>query len=582
MSASSHGPLSGLVVLDLATIFAGPAACRHLADFGADVIKVERPHAGDGARHLGECDGDDSFYWRQVGRNKRPIEIDLKSPQGREVLLRLVRDADVLVENFRPGALERLGLDPETVLLAENPGLVVLRVTGYGQTGPYADRAGFGTMAEGMSTLAHTTGQPDGPPTLPPIALADEVTGMRGAFAVLAALRHRDLTGDGQVIDISLLESLVDMVGPGPAIYHRTGQSDGRIGSRLCFSAPRNIYQCSDGYIVLSGSANQVALRVFDAIGRSDLRTDPRFTTGRARIEHVEQLDAIITEWTVRHTVEQAIETIAAAGAAVGPVYDAEALVRDRHVRERGCFVEVESPAGNDPILQLDVHPRMSLTPGRIRHAGLEPGASTDEVLAELGYDAEQIAALRAQGAVGGAAAPAVAVGLEPCASPTSRAISTSAATSASLVRKLTMHGPQVHAAVDGGRGDVDAGVALQLDGQPRVVRVQVGDAGGDVPERHDRELRRPQRLQIRLSGDQLVEQRGLAQVAPHRAAEGLRAVHTERQPQLQRAERARVLERDVDGVRLVALVRQVALVMRERVMQILALAHQDHAAGLR
>jgi crotonobetainyl-CoA:carnitine CoA-transferase CaiB-like acyl-CoA transferase len=410
VSRSSHGPLYGLVVLDLATIFAGPAACRHLADFGADVIKVERPHAGDGARHLGECDGDDSFYWRQVGRNKRPIEIDLKSPHGREVLLRLVRGADVLVENFRPGALERLGLDPETVLLAENPGLVVLRVTGYGQTGPYADRAGFGTMAEGMSTLAHTTGQPDGPPTLPPIALADEVTGMRGAFAVLAALRHRDLTGDGQVIDISLLESLVDMVGPGPAIYHRTGQSDGRIGSRLCFSAPRNIYQCSDGYIVLSGSANQVALRVFDAIGRSDLRTDPRFTTGRARIEHVEQLDAIITEWTVRHTVEQAIETIAAAGAAVGPVYDSEALVRDRHVRERGCFVEVESPAGNDPILQLDVHPRMSLTPGRIRHAGLEPGVSTDEVLAELGYDTEQISALRAQGAVGGTAAPAVAV----------------------------------------------------------------------------------------------------------------------------------------------------------------------------
>ena len=259
------------------------------------------------------------------------------------------------------------------MLLAENPGLVVLRVTGYGQTGPYSDRAGFGTMAEGMSTLAHTTGQPDGPPTLPPIALADEVTGLRGAFAVLAALRHRDLTGRGQVIDISLLESLVDMVGPGPAIYHRTGQSDGRIGSRLCFSAPRNIYRCKDGYIVLSGSANQVALRVFDAIGRSDLRKDPRFTTGRARIEHVEQLDAIITEWTVRHTVAEAIETIAAAGAAVGPVYDAEALVSDRHVQERGCFVEVESPAGNEPILQLDVHRGCRCTPGSIRHAGLEP-----------------------------------------------------------------------------------------------------------------------------------------------------------------------------------------------------------------
>jgi crotonobetainyl-CoA:carnitine CoA-transferase CaiB-like acyl-CoA transferase len=406
VSVQHNGALSGLVVLDLATIFAGPSACRHLADFGADVIKVERPGAGDGARHLGECDGDDSFYWRQVGRNKRPIELDLKSPAGRQVLLRLVREADVLVENFRPGAMERLGLDPETVLLAENPGLVVLRVTGYGQSGPYSDRAGFGTMAEAMSTLAHTTGQPDGPPTLPPIALADEVTGMRGAFAVLAALRHRDLTGLGQVIDISLLESLVDMVGPGPAIYHRTGQSDGRIGSRLCFSAPRNIYQCADGHIVLSGSANQVALRVFDAIDRSDLRSDPRFTTGRARIENVELLDRIITDWTSGHTVAEAIETFSAAGAAVGPVYDAEALVNDRHVVERECFVEVESPAGGEPILQLDVHPRMSLTPGRIRHAGLELGACTEEVLAELGYSEHEVARLRAEGAVGGEPSP--------------------------------------------------------------------------------------------------------------------------------------------------------------------------------
>jgi crotonobetainyl-CoA:carnitine CoA-transferase CaiB-like acyl-CoA transferase len=405
VSAQPSGPLTGLVVLDLATIFAGPSACRHLADFGADVIKVERPEAGDGARHLGECDGEDSFYWRQVGRNKRPIELDLKSPAGREVLLRLVREADVLVENFRPGTMERLGLDPETVLLAENPGLVVLRVTGYGQDGPYANRAGFGTMAEAMSTLAHTTGQPDGPPTLPPIALADEVTGMRGAFAVLAALRHRDLTGEGQVIDISLLESLVDMVGPGPAIYARTGVSDGRIGSRLCFSAPRNIYECRDGYIVLSGSANQVALRVFDAIGRSDLREDPRFTTGAARIRNVDELDAIITAWTRGHSVAEAIETFSAAGAAVGPVYDAEALVNDRHVVERRCFVEVESPAGNDPILQLDVHPRLSRTPGSIRHAGLAAGSCTDEVLAEVGYDTGEIEQLREQGAVG--AAPA-------------------------------------------------------------------------------------------------------------------------------------------------------------------------------
>ena len=409
-SRQQAGPLEGLRVIELGGMLAGPFAGRLLGDMGAEVIKVEPPGKPDSIREWGrgQIDGK-SLLWPILVRNKKCITLNLREPRGQALLLALAREADVLIENFRPGTLERWNLGPDR-LADENPRLIVARVSGYGQTGPYADRAGFGTMAEGMSTLAHTTGQPDGPPTLPPIALADEVTGMRGAFAVLAALRHRDLTGDGQVIDISLLESLVDMVGPGPAIYHRTGQSDGRIGSRLCFSAPRNIYQCSDGYIVLSGSANQVALRVFDAIGRSDLRTDPRFTTGRTRIEHVEQLDAIITEWTVRHTVEQAIETIAAAGAAVGPVYDAEALVRDRHVQERGCFVEVDSPAGNDPILQLDVHPRMSLTPGRIRHAGLEPGASTDEVLAELGYDAEQIAALRAQGAVGGSAAPVVAV----------------------------------------------------------------------------------------------------------------------------------------------------------------------------
>jgi crotonobetainyl-CoA:carnitine CoA-transferase CaiB-like acyl-CoA transferase len=404
------GALAGVTVLDLATIFAGPSACRHLGDFGADVIKVERPGAPDGARHLGECDGEDSFYWRIAGRNKRPIEIDLKSDGGRDVLIRLVRRADVLVENFRPGTLERLGLDPETVLLVENPGLIVLRVTGYGQTGPYADRAGFGTMAEAMSTLAHTTGQPDGPPTLPPIALADEVTGLQGAFAVLAALRHRDRTGEGQVIDLSLLESLVDVVGPGPAIHHRTGHVDGRYGSRLVFSAPRNVYACADGYIVLSGSANAAALRIFDAIGRGDLREEPRFSTPAARVANVDELDAIIEEWTRGRTVADCVSAFSAAGAACGPVYDVAQLTADPHVRERGSFVELESPDGEGPVLQLAPAPRLSRTPGELRHAGLRAGACTDQVLAELGYSACEVDALREAGAVGARRAELAAV----------------------------------------------------------------------------------------------------------------------------------------------------------------------------
>lgn len=404
------GPLAGLTVIELATIFAGPSACRHLADFGADVIKVERPGDGDGARRLGEADGDDSFYWRIVGRNKRPIELDLKHPDGRAVLLELVRRAGVLVENFRPGTLERLGLDPEEVLLAENPALVVLRVTGYGQDGPYAGRAGFGTIAEGMSTLAHCTGQPDGPPTLPPIALADEVTGLHGAFAVMVALRHAERTGQGQVIDASLVESLVDIVGPGPAIYHRTGHVDGRYGSRLVFSAPRNVYRCSDGWAVMSGSSNEAALRIFDAIDRTELRCDPRFETGAARLANADELDDAIEAWTSCRPVAEVVSTLSAAGAACGPIYDARDLVSDPHVRARGSFAEVASPDGAGPVLQHVPTPRLSRTPGSVRHAGLAPGACTVDVLAELGYTPDEVDALARVGVTGATAAtPAAA-----------------------------------------------------------------------------------------------------------------------------------------------------------------------------
>mgnify|MGYP006280178619 CR=1 FL=1 len=404
MDATAHphqGPLVGLRVIDLATVFAGPSAARRLADFGADVVKVERVGDGDGARNLGERDGADGYYWRHVGRNKRPIELDLKQDAGREVLLRLVRDADVLVENFRPGTLERLGLDPESVLLRENPGLVVLRVTGFGQDGPYSGRAGFGTIAEAMSTLAHTTGQADGPPTLPSVALADEITGALSAFAVLAALRHRDLTGEGQVIDATLLESMLDVVGPGPAITHRTGKSDQRIGSRLWFSAPRNVYQCSDGWICMSGSADSVAKRILGVIGGDELVEDARFGTNADRIANVDALDDLISAWTARRTWREAVRILADAGAAAGPVYSAEQLIDDEHVIERGSLALVENPHGDGELLQPEVTPRLSRTPGAVRHAGLAQGSCTEDVLRDLGYSDAAIAELAAAGAIG-------------------------------------------------------------------------------------------------------------------------------------------------------------------------------------
>lgn len=360
----------------MATLLAAPGAAKYLGDYGADVIKVEPP-AGDGARNLGWTpEGDpDSYLWKSFGRNKRAVVFDLKTDDGLAAMRSLIDTADVLVENMRPGTLERIGLAPD-VLHETNPGLVILRVTGFGQTGPYASRPGFATLAEGMSGLAAISGESDGAPLLPPVALADEVAALVGAFSILTALRARDHTGRGQVIDVSLLESLLQCMGPLPSGAADRGLEQERLGSGILYTVPRGTYRCSDGrWVAVSTSAESVAQRVLSLIGVGD---DPRFGDFASRIEHREELDELLGTWIGERDLDTVLAAFTDAHAAIAPVLTMTELVEDPHVLERRSLVEVDGVPMPAPVA------RLSDTPGRIRHAGRPLGADTDEVLAEL------------------------------------------------------------------------------------------------------------------------------------------------------------------------------------------------------
>jgi crotonobetainyl-CoA:carnitine CoA-transferase CaiB-like acyl-CoA transferase len=365
--------LDGLRVIDMATVFAGPGAARHLGDFGADVIKIEAP-AGDGVRRMGwfPPGGGDSYTWKLLGRNKRAVVADLKTDAGRDALLALARQADVLIENFRPGTLERLGLGPD-VLCARNPRLVVLRVTGFGQDGPYASRPGFATMAEAMSGFAAINGEPDGPPLLPPIALTDEVTAIAGAFAVMVALRDRDRTGLGQVIDVNLLESMLQMMSALPSAAAHLGYEQPRLGSGIPYSVPRGTYRCADDrWVAISTSAESVAQRVLVLLGLGD---DPRFVTFESRGEHREELDAAVAAWVGARPSAEVLAAFEAAEAAIAPVYTMREVLADPHVKARRIFVEVDGVVMQGPVA------RLARTPAEMRWAGRELGADTEEVL---------------------------------------------------------------------------------------------------------------------------------------------------------------------------------------------------------
>jgi crotonobetainyl-CoA:carnitine CoA-transferase CaiB-like acyl-CoA transferase len=353
------GPLADLRVVDLSTVLAGPNCARYLADFGADVIKVERPDGGDSLRNMGWRDPRDGegLWWKLVNRNKRTIALDLKAAEDVAVLRGLLRDAHVLVENFRPGVLERLGLGPD-VLLADNPTLVITRVSGFGQTGPYAQRPGFATIAESMSGLAAISGEPDGQPLLPPIALTDELTGVVAAFATMVALH----SGVGQVVDVSLLESLFQMMSPLVSVYGLLGEQQARLGAGLPYTVPRGTYQCSDGgWVGVSASSDSVAGRVNRLLGVGD---DPRFGTFAARMANREALEAIMRDWCAERTQAEVIAAFNDAEAAIGPVMDMADIAADPHYAARGAIANLDGT----PMQGLIA--RLIGTPGALRWHG--------------------------------------------------------------------------------------------------------------------------------------------------------------------------------------------------------------------
>ena len=392
-------PLAGVRVLDCSTILAGPLCCRILGDYGADVIKVEHPRYGDGMRGHGAAKDGVPLWWKEISRNKRTLALDLAKPDGAAVLKRLARTADVIVENFRPGTFEKWGLGPD-VLLGAHPRLVMLRMTGFGQTGPYAHRAGFGTLAEAMSGFAAMTGAADGPPTLPSFGLADSIAGIAASTAVMMGLRVRDRGDGGQVIDINILEPIMTAIGPAVIAFDQLGIVEQRHGNRSTNNAPRNTYRTKDGsWVAVSSSAQRIAERVLRLVGHPEVIGEAWFASGRGRAEHVEELDGYLAEWIGQRGRDDVLDAFEQAGAAVAPVYDARDIVHDPHVRETQMVLEVPDP-DLGPMLMQNVMWRMSRTPGGIRFTGRDLGADTDAILGEAGMDAGEIARLRGEGIV--------------------------------------------------------------------------------------------------------------------------------------------------------------------------------------
>ena len=390
-----RGPLHGVRVLDFSRLVAGNMLSLQLADFGAEVVKVETPGRGDTLRDWRESGV--SVHWKVYARNKKSITLNLKAAEAPAVVLDLAAGFDVLIESFRFRYLESLGVGPDA-LLARNPRLVVVRVSGFGQTGPYSKRPGFGTLVEAMSGFASRNGFADREPVLPPLAMADMIAGLYGAMATVIAVRDVEVNGGrGQVIDLSLLESIFSILGPEAAIHKLSKKVRQRVGSASESTSPRNVYATKDGgWVAISASTQAMTERLFRAIGRADLNDDPAFRTNAERIKRREAVDAIVGGWIGERTLADAVAFFERAGVTAAPVYDIAQFLDDVHVRERGIVVEAPDPEMGAVPMHAVV-PRLSGTPGELRTPAPGIGEHNDEVYARIGYSSERIAALREQ-----------------------------------------------------------------------------------------------------------------------------------------------------------------------------------------
>ncbi len=394
---SAPAPLDGVRVIDVSRLVAGNMLSLQLADQGAEVVKIEDPQKGDPLRAW-RVNGL-SLYWKVYARNKKSLALSLRSADGRAVLLDLAARSDVLIENFRPGTLEEMGLGPD-VLHARNPKLVIVRISGFGQDGPYRDRPGFGTLVEAMSGFAAKNGFEDRAPVLPPLALADMISGLYGAYAVMVALRVAERGGPGQVVDLPLLDPIMSILGPDAAIHRVSGEMPVRTGSRSSTTSPRNVWRTADGrYIAISASMQVMAERLFRAIGRPDMIEDPRFRTNTDRVRNADACEAPIAAFIGARSLEENMRIFREADVTASPVYEIDQFLDDPHVQARGIVVEVPDPDAGS-VLMHNIVPRLSHTPGRLRRPAPGLGENTREVLEGLGYSAERVKRLADEGVV--------------------------------------------------------------------------------------------------------------------------------------------------------------------------------------